>query len=58
MPEGSAVTLGDFCALMCGLIGTRTSQHVDVELGQLFGTEMVISCFLNVDFIKVYKQSR
>lgn len=36
--EGSAVVLGDFCALVCRLIGTKTSQPVDVELGQLFGT--------------------
>lgn len=42
---------------MSGLIGTKTSQHVDVELGQLFGTQMVISCFLTGGFIKVYKQN-
>lgn len=48
-------TLGDLYALVCGLIGTETSQLVAVELGQLFGTEMVISCLLNVEFIKIYK---
>lgn len=48
-------TGGLLCPRVCGLIGTKTSQPVDVELGQLFGTQMVISCLLNVGFIKIYK---